>query len=208
MYRQASLPLATSSWIQPCNQTLLSAFLQHKVHASSDTETKVHELHLCHNSCALFDVGPLSHWLLGVRLWLDQNPNEVATLVLADYCPVSAWKIKAEYSKGHLARHGYTTAVPPLTSDSNKTRPTLGKMIDKGERLVNFINALASDKENASHLLNTFRFIWENANAITPASAFTCTPDRPVNTTSIAEARASGRLILMNHLYWQQAFGV
>jgi hypothetical protein len=184
-----------------------------QVHASTNPKTKMRELHLCHTSCALFDVGPFSRWLLEIRLWLDRNPNEVVTLVLVNYQFVSAREIQAEYSKADLAHYGYVppnvTTAPPPSSEFNKTWPTLGNMIDKGERLVTFINALAADRENAPYLLNAFDFVWENAYAITSASAFTCTPDRPSNTTSIAEARASGKLFLMNHLlYWQQAFGI
>jgi hypothetical protein len=51
------------------------------------------------------------------------------------------------------------TAAPPLSSEFNKTWPTLGEMIDKGERLVTFINALVLDEENAHYVLNEYDFV-------------------------------------------------
>jgi hypothetical protein len=102
-----------------------------------------------------------------------------------------------------------SAATPPTSSEFNKTWPTLGAMIDKGERLVTFVNTLTPDAANAPYLLREGDFVWENAYAVTAASNFACKPDRPSNTTTISEARASGKLFLMNHfLYWQQAFGI
>jgi hypothetical protein len=52
-------------------------------------------------------------------------------------------------------------------------------------------------------------FVWENSYAVTAATDFACAHDRPSNTTTISEARDSGKLFLINHfLYWQQAFGI
>jgi hypothetical protein len=65
-------------------------------------------------------------------------------------------------------------------------------MIDKGERLVTFINALIPDQHSAPFLFNKFDFVWESAYDITSASVFSCTPDRPSDTTFIAKARALG----------------
>tara|TARA_R110002003_G_scaffold97_7_gene7785 strand:- start:3230 stop:4333 length:1104 start_codon:yes stop_codon:yes gene_type:complete len=184
-----------------------------QVHASSNPHTKAHELRLCHSSCALFDVGSFSDWLWEIRSWLDAHPSEVVTLVLVNFHFVDAREIEGEYARADVAHYGYVpsniTAAPPPSSEFNKTWPTLGEMIDRGERLVTFINALVPDKENAPYLLNEFDFLWENAYDVTTPSQFACMPDRPSNTTSIAETRSSGKLFFLNHLlYWQQAFGI
>ncbi|KAJ4370744.1 hypothetical protein N0V83_005265 [Neocucurbitaria cava] len=168
---------------------------------------------LCHSSCALFDVGPLYKWLWEIRVWLDAHPDEVVTLVLVNIDFVDARELEAEYSKADIAHYGYVPPVidkaPPPSTKYNSTWPTLGEMIDKGERLVTFVNALVPDKDNAPYLLNEFDFIWENQYDITSLDDFACTPDRPSNTTSIAEEHTSGKLFMMNHLlYWQQAFGI
>jgi hypothetical protein len=82
-------------------------------------------------------------------------------------------------------------------------------MIGKGERLVTFINKLIPDKENAPYLLDEFDFVWENAYDVASPADFACTPDRPFNTTTIRDARASGKLFFMNHLlYKHQAFKI
>lgn len=184
-----------------------------KVHASTNPTTKARELRLCHTSCALFNVSALKDWLWEIRTWLDRNPNEVVNLILVNYQSVSAQEIEAEYSKADLAHYGYVppniTTAPPPSTEFNKTWPTLGEMIDRGERLVTFVNALVTDKENAPYLLNEHDFVWSNAYDVRSADDFSCAPDEPSNTTSIDDMRASGKLFLMNHLlYWQQAFGI
>ncbi|KAH7077402.1 PLC-like phosphodiesterase [Paraphoma chrysanthemicola] len=184
-----------------------------QVHAASNPETKARELRLCHSTCVLFDVGLFKDWLWEIRTWLDAHPNEVVTLVLVNFHFVDAREIEGEFARADIAHYGYVpaniTAAPPPSSEFNKTWPTLGEMIDRGERLVTFINALVPDKENAPYLLNEFDFVWENAYDVTSPSQFACTPDRPSNTTSIADARSSGKLFFLNHLlYWQQAFGI
>lgn len=188
---------------------LLSA----QVHVAANPKTTARELHLCHSSCALFDVGPVHEWLWEVRVWMDENPNEVVTLVLVNMDSVEATELQAEYSKADLAHYGYVPTVmdqaPPSSNEFNKTWPTLGDMIDKGERLVSLVNPLEPDVANAPYLLNEFDFVWENRYAVTAPENFTCTPDRPSNTTTVTEMRRSGKLFLMNHmLYWQQAFGI
>jgi hypothetical protein len=150
---------------------------------------------------------------LEIRLWLDQNPHEVVTLVLVNFHFVSAQEIQVEYARADLAQYGYVppsiTAAPAPSIEFGRTWPTLDEMVDKGERLVTFVNAFIPDKDNAPYLLNEFDFVWENAYDVTDASGFLCSPDRPSNTTSITEARNSGKLFLMNHLlYWQQTFGI
>ncbi|KAI2482784.1 hypothetical protein Ptr902_05101 [Pyrenophora tritici-repentis] len=188
---------------------LLSA----QVHVASNPKTTARELRLCHSSCALFDVGPVHEWLWEIRVWMNANPGEIVTLVLVNLenlDSVEAVELEAEYSKADLAHYGYVPPVidqaPPRSSEFNKTWPTLGDMIDKGERLISFVNPLEPDAANAPYLLNEFDFVWENQYAVTDPAEFSCTPDRPSNTTTISEMRQSGKLFLMNHmLYWQQA---
>lgn len=147
------------------------------------------------------------------RVWFDRNPSEVVTLLLVNYQFVNVVEIKAEYLKADLAHYGYVppniTTAPPPSSEFNKTWPTLGGMIDNGERLVTFINALVPDKENAPYLLNEYDFVWSTEYDITSASSFSCDPKTTSNTTTMAAARASGRVFILNHLlYLQQAFGI
>ena len=188
---------------------LLSA----QIHVASNPQTTARELHLCHSSCALFDIGPVYQWLQEIHTWMDANTDEVVTLVLVNMDSVQATELQAEYSKADLAHYGYVPRVidqaPPPSSEFNKTWPTLADMIDKGGRLVSFVNPLTPDVANVPYLLNEFDFVWENQYAVMDPAKFSCTPDRPSNTTTISEARQSGKLFLMNHmLYRQQAFGI
>ncbi|KAH7073108.1 PLC-like phosphodiesterase [Paraphoma chrysanthemicola] len=167
-----------------------------QVHAASYPATKARELRLCNSTCVLFDVGSFKDWLWEIRTWLDAHPNDVVTLVLVNFHFVDAREIEGEFARADIAHYGYVpaniTAAPPPSSEFSKTWPTLGEMIDKGERL-----------------LNEFDFVWENAYDVTSPSQFACTPDRPSNTTSVADARSSGKLFFLNHLlYWQQALGI
>ncbi|KAF2854478.1 hypothetical protein T440DRAFT_441500 [Plenodomus tracheiphilus IPT5] len=182
-----------------------------QVHVVENAQTKAQELHLCHSVCALFDVGLLSNWLWEIRTWLDANPNDVVTLLLINMSGVHALELVAEYSRADLAYYGYNPPqidrAPLPSSEFNKTWPTLGKMIDKGQRLVSFVNSFEPDKANAPYLLNEFDFVWENAYDVTDPAKFDCMPDRPSNRGTIQEQQDSGRLFLMNHfLYWKQGF--
>jgi len=188
---------------------LLSA----QIHVTSNSQTTARELHLCHSSCALFDIGSVHQGLQEMHAWMGANPDEVVTLVLVNMDSVQATELQAEYSKADLARYGYVRLVidqaPPPSSECNKNWPTLGDMIDRGERLMSFVNLLTPDVANAPYLLNVFDFVWENQYAVMDLAKFSCTPDQPSNTMTISEIRQSGKLFLMNHmLYWQQAFGI
>jgi hypothetical protein len=144
---------------------------------------------------------------------MDANPNEVITLLLVNMDSVDAKELQAEYSKADLAHYGWVPSAasdaPVLPGQNHKVWPTIGELIDKGERLVSFVNPLVPNADNTPYLLNEFDFLWENAYDVTNPTNFTCTPDRPSNTATVHEMRRSGRLFLMNHmLYWQQAFNI
>jgi len=187
---------------------LLSA----QVHVGKNDLDGRRELHVCHTSCSLFDAGPLKNWLWEIRTWMDRNPNDVVTLLLVNSNKVNARELEGDYSRADIAHYGYVPphldTVPPLSDQFRVTWPRLGEMIDKGERLVTFVNPLKPDKENAPYLLDEFTFLWENNYEVTHPSNFTCQPARPERQT-IYGMHNSGRLFLMNHfLYWQLAFGI
>ncbi|KAF2793100.1 hypothetical protein K505DRAFT_375569 [Melanomma pulvis-pyrius CBS 109.77] len=186
--------------------------LSTQIHVATNENDGKRELHICHTSCSLFDAGPLQNWLWGIRGWIDAHPNDVVTILLVNYGNADAREIEEEYSKADIAHYGYVpqniNKAVPLSNETHPTWPTLSNMIERGERLVTFVNPVKPDKENAPYLLNEFTFLWENAYAISDPKNFTCQPDRPEHQT-IYGMHKSGRLFLMNHfLYWQQAFGI
>jgi len=178
-----------------------------QVHLVENSRTKAKVLRLCHTTCLFIDAGLLSDWLYTIRIWLDNNPNEVVTLVLVNYHWVLSHDLQAEYAKADIAHYGFVPSHPPNT---NASWPTLGDMIDKGHRLVTFVNEVRREEgDRVPYLLREWDYIWETAYDVSTPTGFTCTPDREFNTTSIADALASKKLFFMNHLlYEHQAFGI
>ncbi|MGB0872688.1 MAG: hypothetical protein ACPGWS_03110 [Solirubrobacterales bacterium] len=83
-------------------------------------------LFLCHGFCEL-GATPLAEVLIEVRDYLEKNPREVLVIVFEDYVPVS--DLAEEIETNGLRKYAYDGPWGP-------TWPTLGKMIDDGNRLV------------------------------------------------------------------------
>lgn len=49
-----------------------------QVHNSNGT------LELCHTTCTLLDAGTLEDFLVKIKTWMDENPNEVVTLLIVN----------------------------------------------------------------------------------------------------------------------------
>lgn len=156
-------------------------------------------LELCHTTCSLLDAGTLEDWLARIKAWLDDNPNEVVTLILVNSDDQDAASFGAAYESSNISTYGYT----PSASGAGATEwPTLQAMIDAGTRLVSFVAAI-----NASttypYLLNEWDYVFETAYEITDAAAFNCSLDRPTSLSAAATALAAGYLPLMNHFLYK-----
>jgi len=164
--------------------------------------------HLCHTSCALLDAGRVGDWLASIRLWLDNNPNEVVTILLVNSDNASAAQIDSEFQAANLTSHAY---VPPSRTTALEKWPTLMDMISNSTRLVAFIAPLDPQSNTvAPYLLDEFTFVWENPYDVMSPVNFSCSPDRPPAVRgNISAAITSGRLSLMNHfLYTPGPFGI
>jgi hypothetical protein len=124
---------------------------------------------------------------------MDRNANDVVTVLLVNPNGIDARELEGEYAKADIARYGY---VPPdihkppgPSNETLKTWPTLGQMIDKGERLVSLIQSLAPDVENAPYLLNQLDFVWENAYEVTDPRAICVQPRSPFQGHDSQDAR-------------------
>ncbi len=90
---------------------------------------------------------PLSDIFNDIKIFLDNNPNEVITIILE--CYVTANDIEDEINQSGLSNYLYT---------HNATWPTLQNMIDNDNRLVIF-----SDVDDASSSQDWYHYVWEYA---------------------------------------------
>ena len=90
---------------------------------------------------------PLSNIFNDIKIFLDNNPNEVITIILE--CYVTANDIEDEINQAGLSNYLYT---------HNATWPTLQNMIDNDNRLVIF-----SDVDDASSSQHWYHYVWEYA---------------------------------------------
>lgn len=172
---------------------------------SAQVHSENGEWHLCHSDCDLLDAGKLSDWLGEIKDFMDDNPNEVVTVLLVNSDDASASDLASEYTAAGVDTYSYQ----PSSSSASTTWPTLQDLIDSNTRLVNFVASL-SDNAAAPYLLDEFTYVFENAFENSALGDFDCTPDRPGAVSGdSSKAISSGRMALMNHfLYENQAFGI
>jgi hypothetical protein len=98
-------------------------------------------LSLCHTSCLLRDAGPLQSYLATVKMWLDNNPNEVLTLLLTNGDGVNISLFDIAFTASGIKHYAF---VPPSTTSlvAINAWPTLQGLINSGKRLVVFLGAL------------------------------------------------------------------
>ncbi|KAK4230898.1 PLC-like phosphodiesterase [Podospora fimiseda] len=175
-----------------------------QVHTLSSSDST---LHLCHSYCALLDAGPLTTWLSAIKYWLDNNPNDVITLILvnSDNQPASAFG--EAFDSSGISSYGFVP--PPNSSNSSSSSgewPTLQSMISSNKRLVTFIASIPTTTSNSTSaypfLLPEFQYIFETSYNITSPSQFNCELDRPSLAQSSSKAIQSGLLPLINHFQY------
>lgn len=160
------------------------------------------EWHLCHSSCALLDAGLLSTWLAEIKTWLDDNANEVVTVLLVNSDGASASDLAAEYETADIVSYAYT---PESTTTPPTDWPTLQTLINNGTRLLNFVADLdPSTNTVATYLMDEFTFIFENAYDNTSPSEFNCTANRPSSVDGdTTKALDDNMLPFMNHFLYE-----
>ncbi|KAF7354069.1 Transcription factor IIIB 60 kDa subunit [Mycena venus] len=144
--------------------------LQAQAHMNSDNV-----LHFCHTSCLLFDGGSVLSYLQTVKTFLDENPNEVLTLLFTNpegLSPATVWKPIFD-----AAGISNLTYIPPSLPVKQSDWPTLGSMIDAGTRVVVFLDSQADGPEPVNFILPEFSMVWENPFSVTNAS-FPCSVNR------------------------------
>jgi len=91
----------------------------------------------------------LSVYLNDIKYFLDNNPNEILTIILETYTSSNA--IENEINKAGLLKYLHT-------QDVNSLWPKLQTMIDSNKRLV-----ILSDKNDANEKQNWYHYMWNFA---------------------------------------------
>ncbi|CAI2189101.1 12877_t:CDS:2 [Funneliformis geosporum] len=128
------------------------------------------EMHLCHGNCRLLDAGPAVNTLTTIADWLNENPNEVVTIIWENTANVPTSAFNDVYTQSGLGKFGHVQEV-------GKGWPSLSKMIDSGKRLVNFINPPSDG--SIPMLMSEFEYVFETPFENENQNGFKCTVDRP-----------------------------
>lgn len=146
-------------------------FLQAQAHMSNN------ELHFCHTSCDLFDGGTVVDYLTTVKTFLDSNPNEVLTFLFTNPEGVSIPDVWAPaFEQSGISNLAF---VPPFQPMKRSDWPTLGSMIDSGQRVIVFLDAGADGTDGApvDYILPEFTMLWEPPFSVTDPT-FPCSVNR------------------------------
>lgn len=136
-------------------------------------------LWLCHAVCRAGAV-PLVDTLRSIGDWLEQHPREVVTLIIQD-------GISGEQTASAFERAGLTRLLYTPDDDPRAPWPTLGEMIEAGNRLVVF--AERSDGP-APWYRNFYRYGMETPYSFSSPEEMSCRPNR---------GGTGKRLFLLNH---------
>lgn len=129
---------------------------------------------LCHTSCDLFQGGSLEYYLGQVKSWVDDNPNEVLTILIVNSDGLPPSQFAQAYTSTGLDSKSY---VPTDASQTGRYNwPTLGNIIDGGKTVVTFITNTEADS-TYNYLLPEFSYIWENPYDQT-STPFDCSVNR------------------------------
>ena len=140
--------------------------------------------YLCHVYCSLGSQ-PLVEGLAEIRTYLDSDPGAVVTLILESY--LDHEPTAAAFGAAGLTRYAYTHPGGPW--------PTLGAMIDAGDRLV----VLQDRAVDPAHpwLMNVWQHSFETHFSAAAPSDFSCADNR---------GEPSNDLFILNH-FLTQVFG-
>ncbi|KAL8849406.1 MAG: hypothetical protein Q9221_005644 [Calogaya cf. arnoldii] len=161
-------------------------FLQSQAHINS-FET----LGLCHTSCFLNDVGPLTSFLTTIKTWLDEHPDEVVTLLLTNGDRTDITRYDTAFKSSGLDKYAFITSTntQPLPFSS---WPTLAQLIERKTRLVVFMD-YGADVTKVPYIADEFAYFFETPFNTLDPTFNQCSIDRPPN------AKPEGRMYIVNH---------
>ncbi|WFD33615.1 hypothetical protein MCUN1_000428 [Malassezia cuniculi] len=134
---------------------------------------------LCHTSCALYNGGTLEDYMKNVTSWLDENKNDVVTIIISNPSDIDVSKWAQGIQSAGLNRYAYTSDSGSVDRDN---WPTLQNMISQNKRVVIFMDR-KTDISQTNFILPEFNNIWENPYD-QRSLPFNCTADRYNRTPS------------------------
>lgn len=93
-------------------------------------------IELCHTSCLLEDAGTLEKYLTTIKTWLDDNPDEVVTILLTNGDSLDISLFGSTFVSAGIDSYAFVPSSEPL---AYADWPTLGDLIDSGKRLIVFL---------------------------------------------------------------------
>ncbi|KAI9931603.1 hypothetical protein MW887_010180 [Aspergillus wentii] len=169
------LPQQNQNLAIPDQLDLGIRFLQAQTHFPPATDDK-DSLHVCHTSCILEDGGSLEEFLGEVKSWLDGHPDEVVTVLLTngDNAPVES------FGKGFekVGLDGYAFVPEKAGGLEIDEWPSLGGLIERGKRLVVFLD-YGANTTSTPYILDEFAYFFETPFDVTNGSFPDCSIDRP-----------------------------
>ncbi|PGH06873.1 hypothetical protein GX51_02118 [Blastomyces parvus] len=158
------------------------------------------KLRMCHTSCFLENAGGLDTFLRKVKGWLDDNPDEVVTLLVTNGDALDISRFDEAFRNSGIVPYAF---VPPSSPDKLPMDewPTLQEMIQSGKRLVVFLDYEA-DMSRVPYILDQFTYYWETPYDTTDPLFLQCKVDRP------PDANPDGRMYIVNHYLDIQKVGV
>lgn len=139
---------------------------------------------LCHSLCAL-GKQPLVEGLAEIATFLDDNPGAVITIILESY--LSHAQEAEAFDAAELSDYAYT--------HSGGVWPTLGELIDSGQRLIIFKDRATNPLYPAQ--MNVWSHAFETPFSAASADDFSCAVNR---------GNPSNTLFIFNH-FLTQIFG-
>ena len=110
------------------------------------------KLEMCHTSCLEYDAGSFKDYLKPIKTWLDENVDEVITLLLVNGDNVNASMFGKIFESVGLADMAFvpSTGKKKLSMDA---WPTYSEMIENGTRLIVFLDT-GADQASVPYILD------------------------------------------------------
>jgi hypothetical protein len=171
---------AAAAWVLPNQNFGITRQLEDGVRGLMlDTYEDDGELLLCHSTC-LAGSQPLVEGLGEITRFLDDNPNEVVSIIFENY--ITHAQTASAFEDSDLLGYVYAHAV-------GDPWPSLRTLIDANTRLVVFQEKLPQEDEYP-WLMNIWDHAWETPFSFGAPEDFVCDPNR---------GNPDNPLFLLNH---------